>query len=60
MSDAFQKLEAIRRLLLKDLEATSDEELRQEFIEDGMEPEKVADDVRRKMELVIEKFKDRM
>lgn len=56
MPDAFEKLEAIKRLLLADLEATSDEELRKEFIEDGECPDKVAARVKLSIEDLIRKF----
>lgn len=56
MSDAQQKLEAIKRLILADLDATSDEELRKELIEDGECPEKVAEGMRVSLETLIEKF----
>ena len=56
MSNAYQKLEAIRRLILADIEATSDEELRKELIEDGGCPEKIAEEMRVSIETMIQKF----
>lgn len=40
--DPHAQLAAIKRLILADLDATSDEELRAEMIEDGKDPDAVA------------------
>lgn len=40
--DSVKTLDAIRRLALKDLDATSDEELRAEIVAEGDDPEAVA------------------
>lgn len=41
-NDSVKALDAIRRLALKDLDATSDEELRAEILADGGDPDAVA------------------
>lgn len=52
-NDSVKTLDAIRRLALKDLDATSDEELRAEIVADGADPEAVARSVAIELDAAI-------
>lgn len=52
-TDSVKTLDAIRQLALQDLDATSDEELRAETINDGAEPEAVARSVAAELDAFI-------
>lgn len=51
--DSVKTLDAIRRLALKDLDATSDEELRAEIVAEGDDPEAVARTVAIELDNII-------
>ncbi len=49
-------IEAIRDLCVADIDATSDEQLRAEMIEDGLDPDAVAQDVSSSIRKLIDEF----
>lgn len=51
--DSVKTLDAIRRLVLKDLDATSDEELRAEIVAEGDDPKAVARSVAIELDHVV-------
>ena len=55
MSDLTDRLNAIKALALRDLESTSDEQIRAEFIEDKQDPAEVAHKVAASLARVVER-----
>lgn len=52
-NDSVKAQDAIRRLALRDLDATSDEELRTEFADDGVDPDIAARAVATELDAVV-------
>lgn len=55
-NDARRALSAIQALIIKDMEAVSDEELRLEMIEDGHDPELVAKEMALALDSVVSEY----
>jgi hypothetical protein len=55
MSDLTDRLNAIKALALRDLESTSDEQIRAEFVEDKQDPPEVARRVAASLARVVER-----
>jgi hypothetical protein len=55
-TDARKTLSAIQALISKDLEETSGEEIRAEFVEDGLDPDRVAREMAEAIDAVVSEF----
>jgi hypothetical protein len=55
-TDARKTLGAIQALIMKDLEATSDEELRAELVEDGQDPDILDREIAERLDSVVSEF----
>ncbi|MDM0001199.1 hypothetical protein QTI24_21510 [Variovorax sp. J22P240] len=56
MSDAHKTLSAIQALMIKDLEETSDDQLRTELLEDGQDPEILDREIAESLDSVVAEF----
>lgn len=55
-TDARKTLSAIQALISKDLEETSAEDIRAEFVEDGLDPDRVAREMAETIDAVVSEF----
>lgn len=55
-TDARKTLSAIQALISKDLEEASAEEIRAEFVEDGLDPDRVAREMAEAIDAVVSEF----